>query len=379
MKYSPVVFNKSFLTGDEKTLIEDVLASDHLSGNGPYTKRCHTWLEQRIGSSKALLTQSGTAALEMAAILADIGPGDEVIMPSFTFVSTANAFVLRGAIPVFVDIRPDTLNIDEAKIEAAISANTKAIVVVHYAGVSCEMGAILALAQEHGILVIEDNAHGVLATYGERPLGSIGHLAALSFHETKNIIAGEGGALLVNDARFVERSEIIWEKGTNRAQFFRGEVDKYTWVDLGSSYLPSELTAAFLYAQMQSADHINGMRLDVWNAYHAGLARLENEDKLRRPRIPAQCKHNAHLYYVLLPSPVKQQEFLQAMKARGVAAIFHYVPLHSSPAGMRYGRTSGAMTVTDDVAGRLVRLPMWAGLQPEQVQAVITAMTELLA
>jgi dTDP-4-amino-4,6-dideoxygalactose transaminase len=379
LKFQQISFNKPFLTGKEKELLENVLSGDHLSGNGAYTKLCQAWLEQRIGCKKALLTQSGTAALEMAAILAGIGPGDEVVMPSFTFVSTANAFVLRGAVPVFVDIRPDTLNIDESKIEAAITPNTKAIVVMHYAGVACEMDAILGIAQKHGILLIEDNAHGILATYSDRSLGSIGHMAALSFHETKNIISGEGGALLVNDERFVARSEIIWEKGTNRAQFFRGEVDKYTWVDIGSSYLPSELTAAFLYAQLENADMITGRRLALWNTYHAGMERFESESKLQRPHIPENCKHNAHMYYVLLPSLRKQEEFLAAMRLREIGAIFHYIPLHSSPAGKRFGHVCGSMEVTNDIAGRLARFPLWAGMEQEHVQTVMDAVAATLS
>lgn len=368
-----VSFNKPFVTGREKAFLETVLKSDHLSGNGPFTKQCQEWLEARVGCKKALLTHSGTAALEMAALLADIGPGDEVIMPSFTFVSTANAFVLRGAVPVFVDIRSDTLNIDETTIEAAITRKTKAIVVVHYAGVSCEMALILEIAERHGILVIEDNAHGVLAAYSGKPLGSHGHLAALSFHETKNIISGEGGALLVNDERFVERSEIIWEKGTNRAQFFRGETDKYTWMDVGSSFLPSELIAAFLYAQMQEADQINQRRMNVWNAYHDGLGDLEATEKLRRPIVPENCQHNAHMYYVLLPDARAQEEFLAMMKEHGIGAIFHYIPLHSSPAGLRFGRVSGRMDITNDVASRLVRLPLWAQMTEADVQQVLDA------
>ena len=374
-----ISFNKPFMTGLEKSFLDDVLSGDHLSGNGRYTRRCHTWLEQRLGCTRALLSQSGTAGLEMAAILANVGVGDEVIMPSFTFVSTANAFVLRGAIPVFVDIRPDTLNIDESKIEAAITSKTRAIVVVHYAGVACEMEAIFEIAQKHGLFLIEDNAHGMLASYSGRALGSIGHMAALSFHETKNIISGEGGALLVNDERLVERSEIIWEKGTNRAKFFRGEVDKYTWVDIGSSFLPSELTAAFLFAQLEHADTIIEKRQLIWNAYHSGMEALEGEGKLQRPQIPSNCRHNAHMYYVLLPSPARQEEFLAAMKARGIGVIFHYVPLHSSPAGMRFGRVHGNLTVTDDVFGRLVRLPMWVGMDEGHVKAVIKATAEILA
>jgi dTDP-4-amino-4,6-dideoxygalactose transaminase len=325
-----------------------------------------------------LLTHSCTAALEMAAILADIQPGDEVIMPSYTFVSTANAFVLRGGIPVFVDIRPDTLNIDETKIEAAITTRTKAIVPVHYAGVGCEMDVIMDIAHRHDLLVIEDAAQGIMSTYNGRALGSIGHLAALSFHETKNIISGEGGALLINDERFVERAEIIREKGTNRSKFFRGQVDKYTWMDIGSSYLPGEIIAAFLWAQMEEADSITQKRLNIWQHYHEALAPLELAGMLRRPIIPESCQQNAHMYYILLNSLEKRSALIGKLKEQGVYAVFHYVPLHSSPAGERYGRVHGSMAITQDMSDRLVRLPLWIGLSGDQQGKIVDILTETI-
>ncbi|HEX5769212.1 MAG TPA: dTDP-4-amino-4,6-dideoxygalactose transaminase, partial [Burkholderiales bacterium] len=328
------------------------------------------------GCRKALLTHSCTAALEMAAILAGIGPGDEVIMPSFTFVSTANAFVLRGAVPVFVDIRPDTLNIDETKIAAAITPRTRAIVPVHYSGVGCEMDAIMTIAAQHGLLVIEDAAQGTLATYKNRALGAIGNLGALSFHETKNIISGEGGALLVNDTRLLERAEIVREKGTNRSQFFRGQVDKYTWVDIGSSYLPGEIIAAFLWAQMEEAQQITARRLALWDRYHAALADLECAGDARRPYVPPECKHNAHMYYLLLPSLEQRAAFIARLKGQEIQAVFHYVPLHSSPMGRKLGRAAGELRHTEELSDRLVRLPFWLGLEERQagvVQRVIDA------
>jgi dTDP-4-amino-4,6-dideoxygalactose transaminase len=358
-----IPFNKPYMTGNELTYISQAHANGHLAGNGQFSKLCCQWLERRIGSRKALLTHSCTAALEMAAILSDVGPGDEVIMPSFTFVSTANAFVLRGATPVFVDVRPDTLNIDETRIEAAITPRTKAIVPVHYAGVGCDMDAIMEIARRHDLLVIEDAAQGLIADYKARPLGSIGHMAALSFHETKNIISGEGGALLINDPRFVERAEIVWEKGTNRSQFFRGQVDKYTWVDLGSSYLPGEIVAAFLWAQMEQADEITRRRLDIWTRYHESLAPLEEAGRIRRPIIPADCVHNAHMYYLLLPSLASRTAFIDRLKAKDIRPVFHYVPLHSSPFGQTVGRPVGDMTNTETMSERLVRLPLWLGLE----------------
>lgn len=373
-----IPFNRPYMVGTELGYVEQAHANLHLAGDGQFTALCSRWLEQRLGVHKALLTQSCTAALEMAALLADIGPGDEVIMPSFTFVSTANAFVLRGGVPVFVDIRPDTLNLDETKLAAAITPRTKAVVVVHYAGVACEMSAIMAIAREHGLLVIEDAAHGILSTYRNRPLGSIGHLATLSFHETKNITCGEGGALLINDPRFVERAQVIREKGTNRTRFLEGRVDKYTWMDVGSSYLPSDLTAAFLWGQMESADRINDQRLAIWNTYHRAFAGLERAGKLRRPTVPDDCAANAHLYYVLLPSERERTTFLKALVARGVGAVSHYVPLHDSPAGKRFGRQVGGLPNTLMAAGCLVRLPLWLGLESTQDE-VVQAVCELLA
>jgi len=301
----------------------------------------------------------------MAAMLANIGPGDEVIMPSYTFVSTANAFVLRGATPVFVDIRPDTLNLDETKLEQAISEKTKAIVPVHYAGVGCEMDSIMGIAAEHGLCVIEDAAQGIESSYKGQPLGSIGDLATLSFHETKNIISGEGGALLINDPDLAERAEIIREKGTNRSLFFRGQVDKYTWVDFGSSYLPSELIAAFLWAQMEEARSITERRLGIWRTYHTAFKDLEKKGRARRPIIPADCKHNAHMYYLLLPDLKTRTSFIQKLAEQGIGAVFHYVPLHSSPMGREVGLTRGDLCNTEDLSDRLVRLPLWLGIEDE--------------
>jgi dTDP-4-amino-4,6-dideoxygalactose transaminase len=360
------------MTGKELWYISQAHASGYLAGDGQFTKKCSTWLERRIGCQKALLTHSCTAALEMSAILADIQPGDEVIMPSYTFVSTANAFALRGAVPVFVDIRPDTLNIDETRIEAAITPRTKVIVPVHYAGVACEMDTIMEIARRHDLLVIEDAAQGIMSSYKGRPLGSIGHMAALSFHETKNIISGEGGALLINDPRFVERAEMIREKGTNRSQFFRGQVDKYTWVDIGSSYLPGEIVAAFLWAQMEEADAITRRRLDIWSNYHESFAGLEEAAKVQLPTVPCECVHNAHMYYLLLPSLDLRTALIERLKSKGIHTVFHYVPLHSSPRGKSIGRATGDMTHTDNTGDRLVRLPMWLGLE-EQLGDVIAA------
>ena len=371
-----IPFNKPYMTGKELVYISQAHAKGHLAGDGDFTRKCNEWLEQRIGCHKALLTHSCTAALEMAAILADIQPGDEVIMPSYTFVSTANAFVLRGGIPVFVDIRSDTLNIDETKIEAAITPKTKAIVPVHYAGVGCEMDAIMAIAEKHNLIVIEDAAQGIMSSYRKRPLGSIGHMAALSFHETKNIISGEGGALLVNDPRFAVRAEIIREKGTNRSQFFRGQVDKYTWVDIGSSYLPSELIAAFLWAQMEDADEITRRRLTIWDTYHGAFAGIEQDELVRRPFIPEACRHNAHMYYLLMNNLQERTNLIDRLKEKGINAVFHYVPLHSSPAGKKFGRASGNYSVTDTISGQLVRLPLWIDLTAEMIALVISTITE---
>jgi len=374
-----IPFNKPYMTGKELWYIAQAHANGHLAGDGSFTKRCNAWLEARTGAHKALLTHSCTAALEMAAILADLQPGDEVIMPSYTFVSTANAFVLRGAVPVFVDIRPDTLNIDETLIEAAITDRTRAIVPVHYAGVGCEMDTIMAIARKHNLLVIEDAAQGIMSTYKGRPLGSIGHLGCLSFHETKNIISGEGGALLVNDPTLVERAEIIREKGTNRSQFFRGQVDKYTWVTVGSSYLPSELIAAFLWAQMEEADEITRKRLAIWEVYHQWLEGLENAGKLLRPTIPKECVKNAHMYYILLPDLESRTALISDLKQHDIHAVFHYVPLHSAPEGLSHGRASGDLKITQDLADRLLRLPLWLGVEQHQafvVQHIISALNK---
>lgn len=365
-----IPFNKPYMTGKELWYISQAHANGHLAGDGVFTKKCHAWLEARTGAHKALLTHSCTAALEMAAILADIQPGDEVIMPSYTFVSTANAFVLRGAVPVFVDIRPDTLNIDETKIEEAITDKTKAIVPVHYAGVGCEMDTIMAIAKKHNLIVIEDAAQGIMSTYKGQPLGSIGHLGALSFHETKNIISGEGGALLINDPTLADRAEIIREKGTNRSQFFRGQVDKYTWVDVGSSYLPSELVAAFLWAQMEEADAITRRRLAIWDEYHRGLETLEAQGYINRPFIPKECAHNAHMYYIILPELVSRTKLIDTLRSKDIHAVFHYVPLHSAAAGLKHGVARMKLDVTDNMSERLLRLPIWLGIENKQSQVI---------
>lgn len=367
-----IPFNKPYMTGRELSYIAQAHSNGHLSGDGPYTKQCHAWLRKATQASTALLTHSCTAALEMSALLLDLKPGDEVIMPSYTFVSTANAFALRGAVPVFVDVREDTLNLDEACIEEAITPNTKAICVVHYAGVACEMDAIMAIAERHGLRVVEDAAQAVMSSYKNRPLGTIGDLGALSFHETKNIISGEGGALLCRDTGYSERAEIVREKGTNRSRFFRGQVDKYTWVDIGSSYLPGEITAAFLAAQMEAAEDITARRLAIWDRYHAWAERHESTGLVRRPTVPAHCQHNAHMYYLLLPDQNARAEFISRMKAAGVQTVFHYIPLHSAPEGVRIGRHSGGMSVTSRQSERLVRLPLWVGLE-DQLDHVVGA------
>lgn len=371
-------FNRPFMTGKELGLIEQAHRNGHLSGDGPFTKECHAWLREQTGAHTALLTHSCTAALEMAALLLRLEPGDEVILPSFTFVSTASAFALRGAIPVFVDIRADTLNIDESLIEQAITPRTKAICVVHYAGIACEMDAIMALANRHGLRVVEDAAQGIMSTYRGQPLGTIGDLGAFSFHETKNIISGEGGALLCRDDEFSEQAEIIREKGTNRSRFFRGQVDKYTWVDVGSSYLPGEITAAFLAAQMQEATEITQRRLAIWDQYHAWALRHEAAGRLRRPVVPAHCTHNAHMYYMLLPSLEHRTRFIESLKVRNVQAVFHYIPLHSSPAGLQHGRAHGDLAVTNDISERLVRMPLWLGVG-EQLDHIFDAADSALA
>lgn len=366
MKEQRIPFNWPHMTGKELYYIAEAHFNGRLAGDGPFTKRCHGWLEERTGCSKALLTHSCTGALEMAALLLNIQPGDEIIMPSYTFVSTANAFVLRGGVPVFVDIREDTLNLDERLIELAITPRTRAIASVHYAGVACEMDAIMSIAQRHGLKVVEDAAQGVMASYKGRALGSIGDLGAYSFHETKNVISGEGGALLVNDPDLALRAEIIREKGTDRSRFFRGEVDKYTWQEVGSSFLPGELIAAFLWAQLEEADRITQDRLTSWQRYHELLEPLESKNILRRPIVPDGCQHNAHMYYVLLASEVDRQKMLDEFKRNDISSVFHYVPLHSSPAGQRYGRAHGSLDVTNRQSERVIRLPLWVGLTEAQ-------------
>jgi dTDP-4-amino-4,6-dideoxygalactose transaminase len=356
-----VPFNKPYMTGRELSNIAQAHFQGILAGDGSFTQACQADLQQRTGSRKVLLTHSCTAALEMAALLLDMQPGDEVIMPSYTFVSTANAFVLRGAVPVFVDIRADTLNIDERLIEAAITERTRAIIPVHYAGVACEMQTIMRLADAHGLAVVEDAAQGVLASYRGRALGSLGHLGAFSFHETKNIISGEGGALLINDKSHVHAAEVIWQKGTNRQQFHRGEVDKYTWQRAGSSFLPGEIVAAFLRAQLEEAESITAKRLVAWRRYHERLLPLARAGMMSLPTVPEHCTHNAHMYYVILPAGVCRDQLLSALRRDGIYCLFHYVPLHSAPGG-RLGRAQGSMKHTDSLSERLVRLPLWWGI-----------------
>jgi len=371
-------FNRPYMSGKELYYIAQAHFNAQLAGDGPFTQRCHDWLEQRTGCRRALLTHSCTAALEMSALLLDIQPGDEVIMPSFTFVSTANAFVLRGGVPVFVDIRSDTLNLDESLIDDAVTPRTRAIVPVHYAGVSCEMGAIADIAARRGLKVVEDAAQGFMAKYKGQDLGSIGALGAYSFHETKNVISGEGGALLVNDPSLVSRAEVIREKGTDRSRFFRGEVTKYTWQDVGSSFLPGELTAAFLLAQLESAGQITSRRIQAWKYYHELLQPVEAKGLLRRPVIPEECEHNGHMYYVLLPAEVDRNEILEALRRVQIDSVFHYVPLHDSPAGKRYGRAHGALRNTETLSARLIRLPLWVGISQAQQEKVCHALNRIL-
>lgn len=367
-----ITFNKPPLAGNEQQYVLQAMQSNKISGDGVFGKKCQAWFEDKLGCPKALLTPSCTAALEMAAMLIDIQPGDEVIMPSYTFVSTANAFVLRGAKIVFVDIRPDTMNIDETKIEAAITAKTKAIVPVYYAGVGCEMDAIMDIANRHGLFVVEDAAQGMMSQYKGKPLGAIGHLGTFSFHETKNYTSGgEGGLLIINDERFLQRAEVIREKGTNRSQFFRGQVDKYTWVDMGSSYLPSELQAAFLWGQLEKADAINQNRLATWNAYHQAFKPLEQPGLVNLPIIPENCQHNAHMYYLKLKHLDQRTAFIEHLKANDIMAVFHYIPLHSAPAGKNFGDFHGEDVFTTTESERLVRLPMYYGMSVEETKKVI--------
>ncbi len=358
-----IPFNKPFLTGSENQNISEAHLRGQLAGDGHFTSLCSRWLESYLGSEKVLLTHSCTGALEMAAILCDIKPGDEVIMPSYTFVSTANAFVLRGAVPVFVDISDETMNIDENQIIHAVSGKTKAIVVVHYSGVSCDMDKILDIAETHGLLVVEDAAQGIMASYKGKPLGSMGHFGCFSFHETKNIVSGEGGAISINDPQFVERAEVIREKGTNRSKFFRGEVDKYSWVDIGSSYLPGEIVSAFLWAQLQNADEITNQRKQIWETYDSQLNLGNGNYMPQRQQIPSYAEHNAHMYYLIMPSQKERDEFINLMKQKGIHCVFHYVPLHlTSNTNLNFKKT-GMLPNTEEMASRLVRLPLWLGVE----------------
>ena len=364
-------FNKPPYVGNELEYIRQAVENRKICGDGPFTKRCNAWLEERFHAQKALLTTSGTTALDMAMLLCELKPGDEVILPSYTFSSTATAAVLAGARLVFVDVRPDTMNIDETKIEAAITERTKVIVVMHYAGVACEMDTIMDLARRHGLMVVEDAAQGVMSTYKGRALGTIGDFGCYSFHETKNYSMGEGGALIINNEAYNERAEILREKGTNRSKFFRGQVDKYTWVDFGDSYLPSELNAAYLWAQLEQADAINENRLVTWKAYDEAFAPLKAQGKLELPVIPEGCVHNAHMYYLKLKNLQERTAFINYMKENDVHTVFHYVPLHSAPAGLKFGRFAGEDVYTTKESERLVRLPLYYGLEQEDLEKVI--------
>ena len=373
-------FNVPPYVGTEMDYVREAAeANRKICGDGPFTKRCSAWLEERFGAPKALLTTSGTTALEMASILCELEPGDEVILPSFTFSTTATAFVLAGAKLVFVDIRPDTMNLDEQKIEDAITERTRVIAPVHYAGVGCEMDTILDIARRHNLKVVEDAAQGVMSTYKGRPLGTMGDFGCYSFHETKNYSMGEGGAIMVNDPACVERAEIIREKGTNRARFFRGQVDKYTWVDYGSSYLPSDMNAAYLWAQLQEADAINNDRLATWNAYYQAFEPLAQAGRVQLPCVPEECEHNAHMFYLVCDSLAQRTALIDFMKARDIYPAFHYIPLHSSPAGQRFGRFHGEDEWTTSISERLVRLPLYYGLTAEDRQAVIDAVLAFYA
>jgi dTDP-4-amino-4,6-dideoxygalactose transaminase len=368
-----IPFNRSSLMGNEQAYIAQAMAIGQIAGDQTFTRKCHALLEQELGARRALLTTSGTHALEMCALLLDLRPGDEVIVPSFTFVSTVNAFVLRGATPVFADVRPDTLNLDERRVESKVTPRTRAVVPVHYAGVGCEMDVIMPLAARHGLAVIEDNAHGLFGRYSGRALGTFGPLAALSFHETKNVTCGEGGALLINDPKFIARAEIVREKGTNRSRFFRGEVDKYTWVDVGSSYLMSDVLAAFLYGQLEARSQIQARRRRVWEAYDAGLAGWAREQGVRTPLVPAHCEQAYHMYYLLLPTPDDRDALLSDLRSQGILAVFHYQPLHLSDMGRTFGGRIGDCPVAEDVSERVLRLPFYNTLGEAEQSEVIDA------
>lgn len=374
-----IAFNVPPYVGDEEKYIKEAIASHKICGDGAFTKKCDAWMENEFQAQKVMLTTSGTTALDMAMLLCDIQPGDEVILPSYTFSSTATSAVLAGAKLVFVDIRPDTMNIDEKKIETAITDRTKVIVCVHYAGVACEMDTIMDIAKRNGLMVIEDAAQGVMSTYKGKALGTIGDFGCYSFHETKNYSMGEGGALVINNPAYNEKAEVLREKGTNRSKFFRGQVDKYTWVDFGDSYLPSELNAAYLWAQLLKADEINENRLATWNTYNEAFQSLKDEGKVELPTIPDECKHNAHMYYLKCKDLQKRTAFIQFMKDHDVLTVFHYVPLHSAPAGYKYGRFDGQDEYTTKESERLVRLPLYYNITEHDLQTVIHAVKEFFA
>lgn len=373
-----VPFNRPYVIGTELGFIQEAIDNAHLSGNGPFARRCVELLRKRLGAEAVLLTHSCTGALEMSALLAELEPGDEVVMPSFTFSSTASAFALRGAVPVFVDIRPDTLNLDERLVEAALTPRTKVIVAVHYAGVACAMDNLARLAADHRVLLIEDAAQGYESSYRGHALGTFGSMGTLSFHETKNVVSGEGGALIINDPTLIERAEIIHEKGTNRRAFFRGQVDKYTWIELGASFPASDITAAYLYGQLQRADWITDQRRAIWSRYQEAFAEAEQEGLLRRPVVPPETSQNGHLYYLLLPDNSRREWLIAELARVNVDSVFHYIPLHSSPAGRRYGRAAGRLEVTDRVSANLLRLPLWVGMSDAQIDHVIEAVHDAL-
>jgi len=369
-------FNVPPFTGKETEYIMEAVKAQKICGDGQFTKKCNAWLEEKTGARKALLTTSCTHATELAALLADVKAGDEVIMPSYTFVSTADAFVLRGAVPVFVDIPPDTMNIDEKKIEAAITDKTVGIVPVHYAGVACEMDTIMDIAKRHNLWVIEDAAQGIMSTYKGKALGTFGEFGCFSFHETKNYSMGEGGAILIRDEKYIEDAEIIREKGTNRSKFYRGQIDKYTWVNQGSSYLPSDMNAAYLWAQLEMAEEINDWRLRVWNQYYATLKPLAEEGKIELPTVPADCVHNAHMFYIKAAEIEERTELEKFLKENGIWAVFHYIPLHSAPAGLKFGRFHGEDEYTTKESERLLRLPLYYGLKDEEVDYICSKVKE---
>lgn len=370
-EFYDILFNVPAFTGNEFKYMREAVEDQSICGDGAFTKKCDRWIEERFGVKKAMLTTSCSSALDMAALLCNIEPGDEVILPSFTFSSTANAFVLCGARLVFVDIRPDTMNIDETKIEDAITDKTKVICVVHYAGVACEMDTIMDIARKYNLMVVEDAAQAVMSTYKGKPMGTIGDFGCYSFHETKNYTMGEGGAILINNENYIERAEILREKGTNRSQFYRGQVAKYNWIDFGDSYLQSDLNAAYLWAQLEMADDINNNRLETWNAYYEAFKAYETENKIELPVVPKECVHNAHMFYIKFKDLESRQQYISYMKENRIMCVFHYVPLHSAPAGIKYGRFSGVDMYTTAESDRLVRLPMYYNMKKEDIERII--------